>query len=54
MGKLLKKLRTFNAASLDEERNNRKITKSRQVMNNKAKIQARKLRASKRAAAKNK
>jgi len=54
MGKLLKKLRTFNAASLDEERKNRKITKSKQVMNNKAKIQARKLRASNRSAAKNK
>ena len=53
-GKLLRKLRTVNAASLDEERKNRKITKSKQVYNNKAKIQARKLRASKRAAAKNK
>jgi len=50
MGKLLKKLRTVNAASLDEERKNRKITKSKQVYNNKAKIQLRKLRGSQRSA----
>lgn len=50
MGQLLRKLRTANTESLDEEQLNRKIMKSKQVMQNKAKISARRLRGSQRAA----
>lgn len=50
MGQLLRKMRTANNQSLAEEQLNRKIMKSKQVMHNKAKISARRLRGSQRSA----
>jgi hypothetical protein len=50
MGKLLKKLRTASAESFQEEKQNRKITKNNQVVYNKAKLEARRLRGSHRTA----
>lgn len=50
MGQLLKKIRTANAESVKEEQLNRKILKNNQVIRNKTKLAARRLRGSQRLA----
>jgi hypothetical protein len=50
MGKLLRKLRTASAESFEEQRQNRKIMKRNQAVNNKIKLTARRLRGSQRSA----
>jgi hypothetical protein len=50
MGKLLRKLRTASAESFEEQSQNRKIMKNNQVVYNRAKLAARRLRGSQRSA----